>query len=368
MGHCVFIFYWVWRQAIAQAYAGKLNKASSSSIEDGSASDWDAKRPRSKKQQRTSRHGEGANDEWSNWLRNEENMGNPSEGASYTDDDKPLPVYIVDGRTGVTTTDGEGGASFWSNPFGIFGGGDSSDNIDSPDVQRVKKLMQIQETKERLRKQEEDLEDQVFADAQNGKLSKQKLPADAKMFSAGFIQGAVEASKKSVEQQGKFAKQLETQGALVKELEDIVHQLEDQKRKDNFDKTAAAQEAAPAAAPVPAPAPLPPTPPPPAPAAAAAAAEPAAYVAPKPPKGFKKVQIDFYMEAECPGCKAFTTGMLTDTLNAVGDWVELRAIPYGNAQVDKLFKSISLLEHLSVRESLSKHHSFRASFCKRISL
>ena len=48
------------------------------------------------------------------------------------------------------------------------------------------------------------------------------------------------------------------------------------------------------------------------------------------------------MEAECPGCKAFTTGMLTDTLNAVGDWVELRAIPYGNAQVDKLFKSISL--------------------------
>ena len=28
------------RQVIAQAYAGKLNKANSSSIEDGSASDW----------------------------------------------------------------------------------------------------------------------------------------------------------------------------------------------------------------------------------------------------------------------------------------------------------------------------------------
>ena len=67
----------------------------------------------------------------------------------------------------------------------------------SPDVQRVKKLLDIQKTKQDLQKQEEDLEAQVYADAQNGKLSNEALPADAKVFSAGFIQGAVEASKKS---------------------------------------------------------------------------------------------------------------------------------------------------------------------------
>jgi interferon, gamma-inducible protein 30 len=192
----------------------------------------------------------------------------------------------------------------------------------SPDVERVKKLLTIQKTEEDLQKQKADLMDQVFDDAQNGKLSN-TAPVDAKVFSAGFIQGAVEASKQSVEQQGKFAKQLEQQRALVKELEDVVHELEDARRKENFDKTAAA-----VAPPPPPPPPPSPSPPPPAPAPSAK------YVAPKPPKGWKPITIDFYMEAECPGCKAFTTGLLTDALNAVGDWVELRAIPYGNAQLN----------------------------------
>jgi len=40
------------------------------------------------------------------------------------------------------------------------------------------------------------------------------------------------------------------------------------------------------------------------------------------------------MESECPGCKQFTKTVLTDALNAVGDYVTLRAIPYGNAQMN----------------------------------
>jgi len=86
--------------------------------------------------------------------------------------------------------------------------------------------------------------------------------------------------------------------------------------------------AAAVAAPPPPPPPSSSPPPPPAPKVEAVPA------APKPGKDDKKVQIDFYMEAECPGCKAFTTGLLTDMLNAVGDWVDLRVIPYGNANLN----------------------------------
>ena len=326
-------------KAIAEAYAEQQGMPAAG-VEVGSAEDWNGNELRPNKvQHMTARHGEGADDEWSNWQRREENTGFPAEGSPYESyADKPMPVIVVDGKSGVSTTAGD---NWWSNPLEWFKTGtpsvrsssrapwDGEASVDSPDVQRVKKLMDIQRTKADLREQEQDLQDQVFEDAQNGKLSHQDLPEDAKIFSAGFIQGAVEASKQSVEQQGKFANQVSEQGALVKELEDLVHTLENKKRLDNFAKTAAAvAKPVPVAVVVAAPAPAP------VPARAVEPVASAGYVAPKPGKDFKKIQIDFYMEAECPGCKAFTTGLLTDTLNALGDWVELRAIPYGNAQLN----------------------------------
>jgi interferon, gamma-inducible protein 30 len=49
----------------------------------------------------------------------------------------------------------------------------------------------------------------------------------------------------------------------------------------------------------------------------------------------RKVQIDFYMESMCPGCRYFGTGDLVNLLNGLTDYVNLRAIPYGNAGVNK---------------------------------
>ena len=221
---------------MAQAYAAKAPGG----IEAGSADDWngDSLRP-GRVQRTTSRHGEGADDEWSNWLRREADAGYPtSDGEPYDPYDNPVDVMVIDGPGGWGPQV-EGGREVpmvrapWDS-------GAAGADVDSPDVLRVKKLMDIQKTKADLKEQEADLEGQVFADAQNGKLSNQQLPEDAKVFSEGFIQGAVEASKKSVEQQGKFAKQLEKQGEIVKQLEDLVHELEEKQRKDNFDKTASA--------------------------------------------------------------------------------------------------------------------------------
>jgi carbonic anhydrase len=182
-----------------------------------------------------------------------------ADGDLYAyDSSKPDAVLVVDGTTGVTS------GSWWDNPMDWFKAGSASKSREVPmirapwdaqasyaqaswpptatpsaampaEVERVKKLLDIQKTEEDLQKQKADVMDQIYADAQNGKLSNE-APVDAKVFAAGFIQGAVEASKKSVEQQGKFAKQLEQQKALVKELEDVVHQLEE----DQKPKTAAA--------------------------------------------------------------------------------------------------------------------------------
>lgn len=333
--------------AIAKAYAGKQGFG----IEDGSADDW-LGQIGDGMQRRTSRHGEGADDDWANWQRHEEEMGYHLPNSIVVVGDGPSRVTNVDGDEPLDWGNvGMPRGQVWSRNLptvrapwvgdrrarATYGAGiedgspldwASASFDDTPDVERVKKLMQIQQTKKALKQQEADLEEQVYADAQNGKLSHQQASPLAQVFSEGFIQGAVEASKKSVEQQGKFEHELETQGELVQRLEGIVRELEEAKRKENFDKTAAAV-AQPAPAPAPAPAPPAPPPAPPAPAPA-----PAAYVAPKVPKDFKKIPIDFYMEAECPGCKAFTTGILTDTLNAVGDWVTLNAIPYGNANLN----------------------------------
>ena len=90
---------------IAQFYADK-NSDAAGSIESGSAEDWsgDSLRP-NRVQRTTSRHGEGADDEWSNWQRREENMGFPSSGGASPYDynsGKPDSVIVVDGTSGVT--------------------------------------------------------------------------------------------------------------------------------------------------------------------------------------------------------------------------------------------------------------------------
>jgi len=90
--------------AIAQAYADR-----GSSIESGSADDWQGEALRPGKQQRaTSRHGEGMGDAWSDWQRHEEDMGYPSSGGY--DSSKPDSVIVVDGTSGVTS------GSWWDDP------------------------------------------------------------------------------------------------------------------------------------------------------------------------------------------------------------------------------------------------------------
>jgi hypothetical protein len=56
-------------------------------------------------------------------------------------------------------------------------------------------------------------------------------------FSAGFLQGVVATGAKSEKQQEAMAMQLQKQGVLVGELEDVVHSLEEERRARNFEKT-----------------------------------------------------------------------------------------------------------------------------------
>ncbi len=97
--------------AIAQAYADR-----GSSIESGSADDWQGEALRPGKQQHTtSRHGEGMDDAWSDWQRHEEDMGYPSSGGY--DSSKPDAVIVVDGTSGVTS------GSWWDDPRQWFKAG-----------------------------------------------------------------------------------------------------------------------------------------------------------------------------------------------------------------------------------------------------
>mmetsp|Transcript_38474 Transcript_38474/g.60041 ORF Transcript_38474/g.60041 Transcript_38474/m.60041 type:complete len:471 (+) Transcript_38474:274-1686(+) len=170
----------------------------------------------------------------------------------------------------------------------------------TPEVARVKTLMKIKNKQDDLQEQKEDLLDDLYDDATNGRLSSQDGSKSAGAYVEGFLQGAVEASKKSVEAQGQFKDQLDTQGALVGELEKIVAALTEMQRNASMQQTKVAQEA------------------------------PKEEEKPEEPK---KLKIDFYMEAECPGCKEFTKTVLTDVLNDFHEHITLRAIPYGNAQL-----------------------------------
>ena len=121
---------------------------------------------------------------------------------------KPDAVLVVDGTTGVTS------GSWWDNPLDWFKAGSASKAREVPmirapwdaqasyaqaswpptatpsaampaEVERVKKLLDIQKTEEDLQKQKADVMDQIYADAQNGKLSNE-APVDAKVFAGLF--------------------------------------------------------------------------------------------------------------------------------------------------------------------------------------
>lgn len=104
-----------------------------------------------------------------------------------------------------------------------------------------------------------------------------------------LVQGAVEASKKSVEQQGEFAKQLQAQAQLVNELEHIVKELENNMRADNWSKTAekykgenqSGQEST----------------------GVVEHESESVGKAKGVEKPIEKFKLDFYMEAECPACR-----------------------------------------------------------------
>jgi len=48
-----------------------------------------------------------------------------------------------------------------------------------------------------------------------------------------------------------------------------------------------------------------------------------------------KVKVEFYMESMCPGCKYFTTNVLSDLISKPGflDMVDLKVYPYGNGKL-----------------------------------
>jgi hypothetical protein len=142
-------------------------------------------------------------------------LPSPEDGAVQADGDlyaydssKPDAVLVVDGTTGVTS------GSWWDNPMDWFKAGSASKSREVPmirapwdaqasyaqaswpptappsaampaEVERVKKLLDIQKTEEDLQKQKADVMDQIYADAQNGKLSNE-APVDAKVFAGLF--------------------------------------------------------------------------------------------------------------------------------------------------------------------------------------
>ena len=63
----------------------------------------------------------------------------------------------------------------------------------------------------------------------------------------------------------------------------------------------------------------------------------------------RKVTVTMYMESECPACRRFSTTYLKQMLDAVGDVVDLKIVPWGNGKVtdakqaDIVFNSTALL-------------------------
>jgi len=45
----------------------------------------------------------------------------------------------------------------------------------------------------------------------------------------------------------------------------------------------------------------------------------------------QNVKVDFYSESYWPGCESYSTNQIQSSLNTIGDIVDFRAFPYGNA-------------------------------------
>lgn len=194
----------------------------------------------------------------------------------------------------------KGGAAPW--------GGSRREEEGYPESVRdpVKKLIAIKRQRDRLDRMQDETASRIYDSAAGGGMGG-FVPGtgEERSFIGGFLQGAVEASRRSVEQQGEFARELEAQSHLVSSLETIVGELQEEMRKQNWKKTEESVHAKDAAS---APAPV---------------MEEAA----------PSFNVEFYMEAECPACKSMATDVLPAVLNAFGDMVNLTTVPFGNAAV-----------------------------------
>jgi interferon, gamma-inducible protein 30 len=209
----------------------------------------------------------------------------------------------------------------------------------TPVLERVNKLIDLRRQADNIQSEQSRVLSDVYDDAINGNMARVGTKPEAAAFSEGFMEGAVEASKKSMEQQKEFAEMLKHQEEIVERLEEAVRSLEEHQRQENWAKTASQypEEPAPApvraaaappaeveAAPAPAPAPAPASPPPPK----------KKFVTGQPEQQSVPIfNIDFYMEAMCPGCMHFTTAVLAPVLSVFDEYVQLRAIPFGNAAI-----------------------------------
>eukprot|EP00291_Cryptomonas_curvata_P002731 CAMPEP_0172188312 /NCGR_PEP_ID=MMETSP1050-20130122/21845_1 /TAXON_ID=233186 /ORGANISM="Cryptomonas curvata, Strain CCAP979/52" /LENGTH=517 /DNA_ID=CAMNT_0012862775 /DNA_START=85 /DNA_END=1639 /DNA_ORIENTATION=- len=131
----------------------------------------------------------------------------------------------------------------------------------TPVLDRVQRLIDLKHQADGIQSQQAQVLDDVYADAQNGNMAAVGGPPEAAAFSQGFLEGAVEASKRSMAQQAEFADMLQRQEEIVQRLEGAVRELEEHQRQENWAKTASQY---------PEEAPLPPA----APAAAGAAVAP----------------------------------------------------------------------------------------------
>ena len=54
------------------------------------------------------------------------------------------------------------------------------------------------------------------------------------------------------------------------------------------------------------------------------------------------VELNLYYEVLCPDCKQFISDQVGKAVEQIGDIMNLTLVPYGNAQVSKYTKKISI--------------------------
>jgi len=236
--------------------------------------------------------------------------GGADESSGSTSGSSPF-YWFLKGASSPTGGDfassSSGGSDYWDDGY--------SSSVRDP----VKKLIAIKRQRNRLAKMQDDVAGQVYDSASAGGMSGYVPDSqEQQSFMGGFLEGAVQASRKSMEQQGEFARQLESQSRLVGQLENIVGELQEEMRRANWKKTeekvneqdgAAKKEEE------------------------KGGGEKSADEGEEKESDEQQFNVEFYMEAECPACKSFAKNILPTVLNAFGDMINLTTVPFGNAAV-----------------------------------